>query len=43
MDNFKVGGGAVPIKTVKVWLNLCHGATKTCSHMVHLLAARCTI
>lgn len=36
-DNFKIGGGAVPIKTDKGWLNIYHGTTKTCSGIVYFL------
>ena len=36
-DNFKIGGGAVPIRTDKGWLNLYHGTTKTCSGILYFL------
>jgi beta-1,4-mannooligosaccharide/beta-1,4-mannosyl-N-acetylglucosamine phosphorylase len=36
-DNFKVGGGAVPIRTDKGWLNIYHGTTKTCSGILYFL------
>ena len=36
-DSFKVGGGAVPIRTDKGWLNIYHGTTKTCSGILYFL------
>jgi beta-1,4-mannooligosaccharide/beta-1,4-mannosyl-N-acetylglucosamine phosphorylase len=36
-DNFKIGGGAVPIKTDRGWLNIYHGTTKTCSGILYFL------
>ncbi len=38
-DSFKVGGGAVPIRTDKGWLNIYHGTTKTCSGILYFLGA----
>jgi beta-1,4-mannooligosaccharide/beta-1,4-mannosyl-N-acetylglucosamine phosphorylase len=36
-DNHKIGGGAVPIRTDKGWLEIYHGVTKTCSGFIYFL------
>lgn len=36
-DNFKIGAGAVPIKTDKGWLEIYHGTTRTCSGIMYFL------
>ena len=36
-DGFKVGGGAVPIRTDEGWLEIYHGTTKTCSGILYFL------
>ncbi|MFA5688827.1 MAG: glycoside hydrolase family 130 protein [Kiritimatiellales bacterium] len=36
-DRFKIGGGAVPIKTKKGWLTIYHGVGDTCNGLIYAL------
>jgi beta-1,4-mannooligosaccharide/beta-1,4-mannosyl-N-acetylglucosamine phosphorylase len=36
-DSFKIGGGAVPLRTDAGWLEIYHGTTKTCSGILYFL------
>jgi beta-1,4-mannooligosaccharide/beta-1,4-mannosyl-N-acetylglucosamine phosphorylase len=38
-DRYKIGGGAVPIKTEKGWLELYHGVGETCNGFIYCLGA----